>query len=139
MTGHPSPDQIRATSRALAWIRSYDANFPRADEAMTLAWARAFAHHDLSATDLEAGVDAHFADVTRPRDRVLPADIIRPARESRRQRAERERAVGTTDRQALTARRRAIDECTLCDPNGWIDTDAGLTRCAHNARTIGAA
>lgn len=131
MTTQPTPDQIRATSRTLAWIRSYDATFPRADEAMTLAWARAFAHHDLSAADLESGIDTHFADTMRPRDRVLPADIIRPAREARRQRAERERATGTINREVLSPRAQAIADCPRCDPNGWIAGRGGVRRCQH--------
>ena len=90
MTTKPTPDQIRATSRALAWIRSYDASFPRADEAMTLAWSRAFAKHKLTAQDLEAGIDRYFADTMRSRNRVLPADIIRTSRDARRDQAERE-------------------------------------------------
>lgn len=111
MTTQPTPDQIRATSHALAWIRSYDAHFPRADEAMTLAWARAFARHKLTTNDLEQGIDAYFADVMRPRDRVLPADIIRPARTARRDRLERqatERALAPGNPAAESTRRQII-------------------------------
>lgn len=132
---NPTPDEVRATSRTLAWIRSYDANFPRADEAMTLAWSRAFAHHGLTWPDLETGVDRFFADANRPRDRVLPADIIRTAREARRQRAEREKITGDIDRAALTPARQAILDCTDCDPNGFIEgPDGRLHRCQHNRK-----
>lgn len=132
MTHQPTPDDVRATARTLAWIRSYDAGFPRADEAMVLAWARAFARHQLAPQDLEAGVDALFADDTRPRDRVLPADVIRQARKHRADRAEREKATGTEH--ALTTARQATIDCPMCDPNGWIETDTGLRRCGHNPR-----
>lgn len=128
-----TPDQIRDTSEALAWIRSHDPTFPIADDPMILAWAGAFAHYDLSKTDLFDGVNAHFRDIMRPRDRVLPADIIRPAREARRQRAEHERASGTTNLEALSPRARAIADCERCDPNGWIETrDGRLRRCTHH-------
>lgn len=88
----PTPDQARMTGQILAQIRCYDAGFPKADDAMVVAWAKAFAVHALGQLDLEAGVTSLFADEQRDRDRVLPQDVIRYARAVRRDRQERESA-----------------------------------------------
>ena len=72
-------------------------------------------------------------------NRTLPADVIVWARKLRQERMEREKASGEIERAALTAARRDIAECVLCDPNGWIESAGGaLAKCSHG-RQIGGA
>ena len=85
-----TPKQIQAAALVLAKIKTKDITAANPDEAMAISWAESFAHHGLEFPDLMAGVHAWFADPTRPRDRVLPADIIRMARDVRRDRVERD-------------------------------------------------
>ncbi|MGC5028174.1 hypothetical protein ACLQ3K_25795 [Tsukamurella sp. DT100] len=99
----PTPNQVRMTGQILGQIRCYDAGFPRPDDAMVIAWAKAFAVHNLTKLDLEAGVTSLFADEQRDRDRVLPQDVIRYSRAVRRDRQERETAG------ERAAREQAID------------------------------
>src|SRR5699024_900184 len=88
-----TPKQIQAAALVLAKIKTKDVTAANPDEAMAISWAESFAHHGLEFSDLMAGVHNWFADPTRPRDRVLPADIIRMAREVRRDRIERDPAA----------------------------------------------
>lgn len=88
-----TPKQIQAAALVLAKIKTKDVTAANPDEAMAISWAESFAHHGLEFSDLMAGVHNWFADPTRPRDRVLPADIIRMARDVRRDRIERDPAA----------------------------------------------
>lgn len=132
MTRPATTTEIKNALIVLGKIATADQWAAKPDPAMAVTWAECFAVHDLGLPDLMAAVIALYADETRDKaNRTLPADVIRYARPIRRQRAEREKITGTIDREALSERRRAIDACTLCDPNGWIDTPDCLTRCNH--------
>lgn len=85
--------QAQDAAIVLAKIKSHDQTAANPDKAMAISWAECFAKHGLELPDLMAGVHNWFADPTRPRDRVLPADIIRMARDVRRDRIERDPAA----------------------------------------------
>lgn len=93
-------------------------------------WAQMFNRHTLTERDLTQAVIIRAAD--NPTTAPEPGEIIATARAIRRERSEREKAPGKTiDRTAADERRRTIDACPLCDPNGWIETPDGLTKCDH--------
>ena len=129
MSNTPNATQIADAAKVLAKVKAHDPGASNPDRAVALAWAEAFAVHGLELRDLLDGVRDLFADDKRPRDRVLAADVIRKARAVRADRAERERVAGTPEQ--LSAKRAAIEACTLCDPNGWADGLSGVYRCQH--------
>lgn len=97
----PTPEQISDAAAVLAKVKAHDPSAPNPDAAVALAWAEAFAVHGLKRDDLLAGVRVLYSDTERQRDRVLAVDVIKRARQIRRERAER-------DDQAARARRESI-------------------------------
>lgn len=129
----PTRTEIETAVLVLGKIATADQWAAKPDPAMAITWAECFAIHKLGRQDLMAAVIAMYADDTRDKaNRTLPADVIRYARPIRRERTEREKVPGTAiDHTAADERRRTIDACPLCDPNGWIETPDGLTKCDH--------
>ena len=115
-------------AQVLAKCACFDPTFSRPDPAIAIAWAEAFNHHKLELHDLLNAVTRHYADTP---ERAMPATIIRQARELRRQRAEHEKATGTTNTNTLDPKRQAIAQCNTCDPNGWIEINGQAHRCNH--------
>lgn len=141
MTTTPTREEVQAAGLVLGKIATADQWAAKPDAAMAVTWAECFAVHGLQRADLIAGVVALYADDTRDKaNRTLPADVIRYARKIRRDRMEREKITGDVDRAALAPGRRAIADCPLCDPSGWIErADGTLARCSHAQQVGGAA
>lgn len=133
MTRSATRTDIENASLVLAKIATADQWAAKPDTAMAITWAECFAVHQLGRDDLLTAVIALYSDDTRDKaNRTLPADVIRYARKIRGDRTEREKVQGAIDKTKLDAKRRAIAECALCDPNGWIDTAGGaVVRCMH--------
>lgn len=128
----PSRTEVETALLVLGKIAAVDQWAAKPDAAMAVAWAECFAVYGLGRKDLLDAVTRMYADDKRDKaNRTIPADVIAWARKLRDRRAEAEKASGAVDREALTARRRAIEDCRMCDPSGWIETSAGLTRCGH--------
>lgn len=135
----PTKAEIETAAIILGKIATADQWAAKPDAAMAITWAECFKVHALQRPDLLEAVIRYFADDTRDKtNRTLPSDIIRPARELRRQRAEVEKNAGQTDIRKLDPARKAIEACTDCDPNGFIDIGEQVARCDHR-RQIGQA
>lgn len=136
----PTRTEIETAGIVLGKIATADQWGAKPDAAMAVTWAECFAVYDLQRPDLLEGVVRLYADDTRDKaNRTLPSDVIRYARKLRQQRMEREKAIGSVDREALSAARREISECPICDPNGWVEDGEGrMERCPH-LRGIGGA
>lgn len=137
-TRPPTRDEVETALLVLGKIATADQWGAKPDAAMAVTWAECFAVHDLQRADLLPAVVRLYADDKRDKaNRTLPADVIVWARKLRQERMEREKASGELDKAALAAKRRSIADCPLCDPNGWLDTGAGLAKCSHD-RQVGA-
>lgn len=80
MTLAATPEQLRTAALVLAKCASYDPWFPTGGEAITLAWAEAFAAAKLPVDDLLAGVARMYRTAGDDGVRPLPATVIRHAK-----------------------------------------------------------
>lgn len=128
----PTQTEIETAAIILGKIATADQWAAKPDAAMAITWAECFKVHNLQRPDLLEAVIRYFADDSRDKtNRTLPSDIIKPARELRRQRGEREKTAGQSDVRKLDPARQAIAACNLCDPNGFIDIGEAVAHCDH--------
>lgn len=128
----PTQTEIETAAIILGKIATADQWAAKPDTAMAITWAECFKVHNLQRPDLLEAVIRYFADDSRDKtNRTLPSDIIKPARELRRQRGEAEKTAGHKDVRKLDPARQAIELCDYCDPNGWIEINGYAHRCDH--------
>lgn len=97
-----SEDTVRATAAAIGRAALFDDKITAGDAPRIAAWAEALEPHKLAGPDLLAAVTDYYGDNKDGRT-VQVSDIIRRAREIRRQRAESEKAADPYERRSLPA------------------------------------
>ncbi|SUA72620.1 Uncharacterised protein [Nocardia otitidiscaviarum] len=94
MTAEIAASDAAMRAAAAAWSRAriYDDKLGEVDAARLAAWAESVQRWELTAPDLLEGVIRHYESNTEGRT-IGIGDLLHHAREVRRQRAEREKAV----------------------------------------------
>lgn len=129
-----TPQQLADAGAVIGRSALFDNRFGEADAGRAAAWAEALAPYAFDTADLLNAVTAHYR--AEPLRMIMPADVIRLAREIRADRAQREPSESREAREALNDVRHGI---TPIDPQLGLPIRSADGTPVHGAYEVNSA